>query len=176
MTFWARVCFWYMLMFMGWRLMFIVFQEKGEMFGEEALVANFTAGATAVAEGPVECMALDRTTFTEVSEGSCVDGNILDFALARVVVVAILRVRNYCVLPFGDFFFYVMVCGGFGFDPVYSSSTPSFQKQCLSVGSVFIGYLVLVSFYYQVARELNNRGETNGLNSSFQAGTLHDVT
>lgn len=43
-----------------------VIQEKGEMFGEEALVASLTAGATAIAEGAVECVGLDRTTFTEV--------------------------------------------------------------------------------------------------------------
>lgn len=41
-------------------------QEKGEMFGEEALVASLMTGATAVAEGDVECMGMDRATFTEV--------------------------------------------------------------------------------------------------------------
>ncbi|CAM9284097.1 unnamed protein product, partial [Ascophyllum nodosum] len=40
-------------------------KEKGEMFGEEALVCNLATGATAVAEGTVECVGIDRETFTE---------------------------------------------------------------------------------------------------------------
>ena len=36
------------------------------MFGEEALVCNLATGATAVAEGTVECVGIDRETFTEV--------------------------------------------------------------------------------------------------------------
>ena len=36
------------------------------MFGEEALVASLTMCATAVAEGSVECVGVDRATFTEV--------------------------------------------------------------------------------------------------------------
>ena len=36
------------------------------MFGEEALVVNLATSATAVAEGPVSCVGMDRATFTEV--------------------------------------------------------------------------------------------------------------
>lgn len=44
-------------------------QEKGEMFGEEALVVNLATSATAIAEGPVSCVGMDRATFTEVRDG-----------------------------------------------------------------------------------------------------------
>lgn len=36
------------------------------MFGEEALVVNLATSATAVAEGAVSCVGMDRATFTEV--------------------------------------------------------------------------------------------------------------
>lgn len=39
------------------------------MFGEEALVLNLATCATAIAEGPVSCVGMDRATFTEVSAG-----------------------------------------------------------------------------------------------------------
>ncbi|CAM9207820.1 unnamed protein product [Choristocarpus tenellus] len=38
-------------------------KEKGEMFGEEALVASMPAASSAIAEGPVECLAVDRDAF-----------------------------------------------------------------------------------------------------------------
>lgn len=45
-----------------------IFQEKGEMFGEEALVVNLATTAAAIAEGAVSCVGMDRATFTEVRE------------------------------------------------------------------------------------------------------------
>lgn len=39
------------------------------MFGEEALVVNLATSATAIAEGPVSCVGMDRATFTEVRTG-----------------------------------------------------------------------------------------------------------
>ncbi len=39
------------------------------MFGEEALVVNLATSATAIAEGPVSCVGMDRATFTEVRAG-----------------------------------------------------------------------------------------------------------
>lgn len=36
------------------------------MFGEEALVVNLATTATAIAEGSVSCVGMDRATFTEV--------------------------------------------------------------------------------------------------------------
>lgn len=36
------------------------------MFGEEALVATLLTSAMAIAEGEVECVGIDRDTFTEV--------------------------------------------------------------------------------------------------------------
>lgn len=44
----------------------LVRQENGEMFGEEALVASLPMCSTATADGPVECVGIDRATFTEV--------------------------------------------------------------------------------------------------------------
>lgn len=38
------------------------------MFGEEALVVNLTTTSTAIAEGPVVCVGMDRDTFTEVKK------------------------------------------------------------------------------------------------------------
>ncbi|CAM9925773.1 unnamed protein product, partial [Ectocarpus sp. 4 AP-2014] len=40
-------------------------KETGEMFGEEALVVNLATAATAIAEGPVSCVGMDRAKFTE---------------------------------------------------------------------------------------------------------------
>ena len=41
------------------------------MFGEEALVVNLATSATAIAEGPVSCVGMDRATFTEVRTEPC---------------------------------------------------------------------------------------------------------
>lgn len=57
------------------------------MFGEEGLVTNLTAGATAIAEGPVECVGLDRTTFTEV-RANVLGKYLIFFSLGARDVVA----------------------------------------------------------------------------------------
>lgn len=54
--------------------MTVIIQETGEMFGEEALVVNLATTATAIAEGPVSCVGMDRAKFTQVREISRVGG------------------------------------------------------------------------------------------------------